>query len=82
MPQLRVRNIEEWVCQALKDRARLNGHSLEAELRELLRAEARRPKQELANELRQLHQEQVEKYGVFSDSTPHLRAERDQMECG
>lgn len=80
MPQLRVRNLEDWVCQALKDQARRNGHSLEAELRDLLRAEARRPKQELAAELHRLHHEQLAKYGVLPDSTPGLRADRDAAE--
>ncbi len=80
MPQLRVRNLDEWVCQALKDRARRNGHSLEAELRDLLRAEALRPKQELAAELHRLHDEQLSKYGVLTDSTPDIRADRDAAE--
>ena len=54
MTDVRVRNLEAWVVNSLRTRARANGRSLEGELRELLRQEALRPKEELAEELRHM----------------------------
>src|SRR5262249_13694876 len=68
MVDLRIRRLDDWVAAELRARARRNGRSLEAELRDLLRQEALRPKQELADRLRRLRAELREKYGTFSDS--------------
>jgi hypothetical protein len=80
MTELRIRHVDAWVVEALRQRARSNGLSLEGALRELLCREALRPKQELAEELRRMRAELRAKYGTFSDSTALIREARD--ECG
>ena len=77
MTELRVRNVDEWIVESLRTRARSKGNSLEGELRALLRHEALRPKQELAEELRCMRDELRQKYGTFSDSAELIREDRD-----
>ena len=77
MTEVRIRNVDKWIVESLRLRARLKGQSLEGVLRELLHQEALRPKQELASELRQMRGELRQKYGTFSDSTALLREDRD-----
>ena len=78
MTDVRVRNVEEWVVDALRTRARANRRSLEGELRDLLRQEALRPKQELAAELRGLLDELRDRPRTFSDSAAIIREMRDE----
>jgi len=78
MTDVRVRNVDEWVVDALRTRARANRRSLEGELRELLLQEALRPKQELAAELRGMLDELRDRYGTFSDSAAIIREMRDE----
>jgi plasmid stability protein len=77
MTEIRIRKVEDWVAESLRQRARSKGQSLEAALRALLLQEALRPKQELANELRQMRAELREKYGTFSESAALIREDRD-----
>ncbi len=77
MTELRIRNVDPWIVESLRLRARANGKSLEGELRELLRQEAMRPKEELGEELRRMRGELREKYGTFSDSAALIREDRD-----
>lgn len=77
MTELRIRNVDEWIVESLRLRARSHGQSLEGALREWLRQEAMRPKQELAHQLRQMRDELRKKYGTFSDSAALLREDRD-----
>jgi antitoxin FitA len=78
MTEVRIRNVDDWVVESLRLRARANGNSLERELREVLRLEALRPKKELSAELHQMRGELREKYGTFSDSTDVIREMRDE----
>jgi antitoxin FitA len=78
MTDVRVRNVDEWVVDALRTRARANRRSLEGELRELLRQEALRPKQELAAELRSMLDELRDRPRSFSDSAAIIREIRDE----
>jgi plasmid stability protein len=78
MTELRIRNVDNWIVESLRLRARSIGQSLEGSLRELLHQEAMRPKLELASELRQMREELRKKYGSFSDSTVLIREERDR----
>jgi plasmid stability protein len=77
MTQVKVRDIESWVVEFHRRRARARGRSLEAELREVLRHAAEAPRAGLLDRatkrLARLHR----KYGVTEDSTPGIRAERD-----
>jgi plasmid stability protein len=77
MTEVRIRNVDDWVVESLRTRARSKGHSLEGELRELLREEAMRPRQEFAGELRKMREELRTKYGTFSDSAALIREDRD-----
>ena len=76
MTEVRIRNVDEWVVESLRLRARADGNTLEGELRDLLRQEALRPKQELAEELRRMRGELQAKHGALSDSTAIIREMR------
>ena len=78
MTDVRVRNLDEWVVDALRTRACANRRSLEGELRELLRQEALRPKQELADELHTMLDELRHPPRPFSDSAAIIREMRDE----
>jgi antitoxin FitA len=78
MTEVRIRNVDDWVVESLRLRARAKGNSLEKELRELLRQEALLPKQKLAVELHAMRDELREKYGTFSDSSVVIREMRDE----
>lgn len=78
MGEIRVRNIDDEVVAALKDRARRHGNSLGAEIRDMLVREALRPRQELAERL-QAHRNRIRtEVGEMPDSTAFIRAERDK----
>jgi antitoxin FitA len=78
MTDVRIRNVDPWVVESLRLRAREHGNSLEGELREMLRQEAMRPKRELAEEMNRMRGELRQKYGTFSDSAALIREDRDQ----
>lgn len=78
MGDVRVRNLDDNVVAELKDRAKRSGHSLEAELRSLLTAEAFRPRRELAKKLEAMREEIRAEYGTLPDSTPLIREQRDR----
>jgi plasmid stability protein len=78
MTDVRVRNVDDWVVESIRQQARAQGKSLEATVRELLRQEAMRPKQELAARLKKFQDEIRDKYGMLSDSTALIREARDQ----
>ena len=78
MTDVRVRNLDDDIVALLKDRARMNGRSLENELREALTELATRPIRELAERAAQLRAEIKEESGVLSESAPFIREERDR----
>jgi plasmid stability protein len=78
MTEIRIRKVDQWIVESLRRLARAHGQTLEAELRELLRQEAMRPKQKLAEEHRTMLKELRDKYSVFSDSVALIRVERDR----
>jgi hypothetical protein len=79
MSEIRVRNLEPWVVDFLRDRARAEGHQhLESFLREHLREEAMRKRREWAARLKARQDEFRQKYGVRPDSTPGIRQDRDE----
>lgn len=80
MGDVRVRNLDDEVVLVLKDRARRKGVSLEAELREVLSAEALRPRREWFQRLKEMHEDMRREFGVLPDSTPGIRAWRDGLE--
>ena len=77
MPELRVRNMEEWVIAELKAQAKAHGHSLEAELRDQLREIALRPRREMAERAARLRNAIAQEHGLLLDSAAAIREERD-----
>jgi antitoxin FitA len=77
MSQIHVRNLDEWIVDSLRERARQHGRSLEAELRQVLRDEALRPRRRIAAELKQLRESMDEQYGPLADTTAIIRQMRD-----
>lgn len=78
MGELRVRNLEPAVTMEFKERAMRHGRSVEAELRELLTAEAMRPRLEIADELQRLSALIKAECHDLPDSTRLIREERDR----
>ncbi|MGZ8285599.1 MAG: FitA-like ribbon-helix-helix domain-containing protein [Allosphingosinicella sp.] len=76
MATLTIRRLDDQVYEALRERARSNGRSLEAEVREILAEEARTA-DALVEELIGFHEEMIRRHGVLPDSTTLLREMRD-----
>jgi len=77
MTEVRIRNVDDWVVELHRKQAKLEGHSLEIELRQIITDAALAKKQALAEELRAGVKELRDKYGTFSDSAVLIREERD-----
>jgi plasmid stability protein len=77
MTEVRVRNVESWVVEWHRQQAKLNGKSLEGELRDVLTQAALAKKQALADEFRSLRDELRQKHGSFSDSAASIREDRE-----
>jgi antitoxin FitA len=78
MTELRIRKLEDWTVAALRARARRHGHSLEKELRILLREDVLREKKALAERAAARLDKLRQKYGTLSDSAPLIREDRDK----
>jgi len=77
MSELRIRNMDDWVVSELRARSKRHGRSLEAELRELLRTEAGRPRREAAERARELREAIAQEHGVLPDSSELIRDDRN-----
>lgn len=77
MPDIKVRRLPDWVVAAHKLRADRGGRSLEEELRVLLTDAAIRPQQDCAAEILAFRDRLRSRYGSLSDSTPHIRQDRE-----
>jgi plasmid stability protein len=77
MTEVRIRNVDDWVVELHRNRAKLEGRSLESELRQILTESALAKKKQLAEEMRAQLAELREKYGTFSDSALLIREDRD-----
>lgn len=77
MATLTIRRLDEDVYERLRDRARSNRRSLEAEARDIL-TERALAKDELVADLIRFHEEMTAKHGLLPDSTPILREMRDE----
>jgi len=78
MSDVRVRNLDDDVVAQLKDRARMNGRSLENEIREALTELATRSRREVVERAAQLRASIKAESGVLTDSAPFIREERDR----
>jgi plasmid stability protein len=77
MSEVRVRKLEDWVVRWFRTQAKQHGTSLEGELRQVLTDAALRRKREIVSQLRADLKQMEERYGLFSDSAPLIREDRD-----
>ena len=77
MATLTIRRLDDDIYARLRERARANHRSLEAEAREIL-TERARGHEALAEDLAEFHAEMVAKHGHLPDSTHLLREMRDE----
>lgn len=77
MPELRVRNMDDWIIAELKTQAKAAGRSLENELQERLRELALRPKRAMAERAAKLRDAVAQEHGLLPDSAASIREERD-----
>lgn len=78
MSEVKVRNLDAWVVDYHKRSAKAAGRSLEEQLRHVLKESALGPRQDFAKRVKQRLARLRTKYGVMPDSTPGIRAERDE----
>ncbi|MCC7274055.1 MAG: hypothetical protein IT561_15410 [Alphaproteobacteria bacterium] len=78
MAEVKIRKLDDWVVATHKARAEAAGRSLEEELRQMLTMMAEQPRAEMAKAFAAVRAQLRRKHGVLSDSTPHIRAERDR----
>ena len=79
MPELRIRNVEPWIVEVYRDKARKHGLTMEREIRDTLARLAVQEMTDFLTELRQARTHQREKYGVLADSTPAMLADREAL---
>lgn len=77
MTELRLRNVDPAVVEALRELARQNHRSMEAEIKEGLARIANQGKAELLARLRREREKQRAEQGTLTDSTADIRAERE-----
>jgi len=78
MADVKIRNLDDHVIEAYRQRAETHGRSLEEELRRALKDNLQADKDALADRLRARHDAYVAKHGYMPDSTPEIRADRDE----
>ncbi|MEZ5691022.1 MAG: hypothetical protein R3D71_05085 [Rickettsiales bacterium] len=77
MAEIRVRNLESWVVDSMKLRAKRNGRSLEAELREMLTGFVQNERQQLVESSRDLRDKVQKECGILPSSAEFIRSMRD-----
>jgi hypothetical protein len=77
MTEVRLRNVDTGVVEAIREMARQNRRSLEAEIKDGLARIANQGKAELLARLRQEREGQRREQGTLLDSAPGIRAERE-----
>jgi plasmid stability protein len=77
MTEVRVRNVEDWVVEWHRHQAKVDGKTLESELRQVLTDAALAKKRAIADEMRAGLEELRTKYGTFSESAQIIREDRD-----
>jgi plasmid stability protein len=78
MGQLLVRDVPDATIAALKERAKENGRSAEAEHRAILEAALAKKKNDAWAEMDRLRNELAESGRTFEDSTALIREDRDR----
>jgi plasmid stability protein len=78
MSEVRIRNVDDWVVEWHRTQAKLDGKTLETELRQILTESALAKKREIADEMR-VDLEKFRSDGrFFSDSAKIIREDRDR----
>ncbi len=77
MATLTIRRLDDQVYERLRERARSNRRSLEAEAREILTDKTQNSDKAI-EQIIALQEEMAAKYGTFPDSTPLIRQMRDE----
>ena len=78
MATLTIRQLDDSAYDRLKERARANRRSLEAEARHLLE-ERSRDLPAIVDDLLEFHDRMVSKHGLLPDSTELIREMRDEV---
>jgi plasmid stability protein len=78
MTEVRIRDVDEWVVEFLRQEGKREGRTLEFHLREVLKQAALERKKAVAEEMRADLNELQTKYGVFPDSAAGIRDERER----
>ena len=78
MTEVRIRNLDDWVVEWHRHQAKVDGRSLENELRQVITEAALANKRKIADEMRAGLAELRSKYGTFSDSAKFIREDRDR----
>jgi plasmid stability protein len=76
MATLTIRRLDDEVHARLRERARANKRSLEAEVRNILESQAGLVNN-IVDDLLEFHAEMISKHGILPDSLPLIRAQRD-----
>ncbi|HEX3152688.1 MAG TPA: hypothetical protein VHR66_31740 [Gemmataceae bacterium] len=77
MAELRIRDLDGWIVETFRALAKRKGHSMEAEIKDVLRSQAMGPREALARELLGMNDELKTKYGLLPDSTDLIRKDRE-----
>ncbi len=77
MPDVKIRNLPDWVVGAHKSRAARAGRSLEEQLRILLTEAASKPREQSIRRVVALREKLRRKYGQLSDSVAAIREDRE-----
>ncbi|MCE9565978.1 MAG: hypothetical protein K8U57_28475 [Planctomycetes bacterium] len=77
MTEVRLRNVEPWVVEVIRQIAKRKNRSTEEEIKAQLFALASREKSDLLAELRIARDDQLAKHGVLPDSSTGIREERE-----
>ena len=78
MTEVRVRNVDAWVVEWHRQQAKREGHTLEAELRRIMTRAALERRESMAEAMRADLAQLRGKYGLFPDSAPDIRRERER----
>jgi plasmid stability protein len=78
MSEVRIRNVDEWVVEWHRTQAKLDGKTLETELRQILTEAALAKKRAIADEMRASLDKFRSESRIFSDSSKIIREDRDR----
>jgi antitoxin FitA len=78
MSEVRIRNVDDWVVEWHRTQAKLDGKTLETELRQILTDAALAKKRAIADEMRVSLDKFRSEGRFFSDSAKIIREDRDR----